>query len=243
MIEPGVIILIDNTGWLQHLLANPQMRIFCLPHAGGGSATFHTWRATLPQAIEICPLLLPGREVRISESLFTAIEPLVNAMTNALQQNLKTPYAIFGHSMGALLAFELVRQIERNQLPVPVWLFLSGRRAPHLSDIYGALSSLPDNDFLRELIHRYNGVPQEILDNSEARELFLPILRADIAVIESYSFQEKGPIHCLITAFAGAEDASVTSDQLSAWSRHTNCAFDLQLLPGGHFYPQAPCYA
>jgi medium-chain acyl-[acyl-carrier-protein] hydrolase len=165
---------------------------------------------------------------------------LVDAMATALRPCLDIPYAIFGHSMGALLAFEWARRLQRGGLPMPSWIFLSGRRAPDLMDHVTPMHSLSDRDFVDVLTRRYNGIPEEFLTNADLMNLFLPILRADVSVVESYCFQEDEPINSPITVFAGAQDSSVTSDQLLAWKRHTGRHFAMQIVPGGHFYPHNP---
>lgn len=216
----------------------PQVRLFCLPHAGGGARAFHSWNAALPASVEVCPVLLPGRESRLSESLYIQMEPLVSVMAQELRPWLDVPYVVFGHSMGALLAFEWVRRIQREGHPMPAWLFLCGRRAPDMPGDTNLLHSLTDCEFVKELCRRYNGIPDELLRDAEFMEGVLPILRADIATVESYRFQEGEPLNCPITAFAGSQDKSVNWDQLVAWKRQTSQRFAMHILPGGHFFPQ-----
>jgi medium-chain acyl-[acyl-carrier-protein] hydrolase len=161
-------------------------------------------------------------------------------MTCELLPWLDIPYAIFGHSMGALLAFECARKLRREGHPMPVWLFLSGRRAPDIQDDTKLLHSLSDREFVEELTRRYDGIPQEFLTNPELREVFLPILRADISVVESYRYDDDAPLDCPITIFSGAKDASVNWNNLIAWKRQTRGRFAMHVLPGGHFYPHPP---
>lgn len=228
--------------WLQCRPAAepPRIRLFCLPHAGGGATAFRAWNASLPPSIQVCPVLLPGREMRRSEPAYTDLDTLVDAIAGQLQPWLDMPYAIFGHSMGSLLAFEWVRRLQRERHTMPVWLFLSGRRAPDTETDANPLHSLPDPEFLSELTRLYEGIPPEILSDPELMEVFLPVLRADIAVVESYSFREEEALDCPITVFAGMQDASVAWDQMLAWKRQTRRRFAVQLLPGGHFYPHGP---
>jgi medium-chain acyl-[acyl-carrier-protein] hydrolase len=168
------------------------------------------------------------------------MDSLADAIVLELQPWLNIPYAVFGHSMGALLAFEWVRRLQSQGHPMPVWLFLSSRRAPSIPDDSSLLHSLSDREFLGELTRRYNGIPQEFLVNEDLMEVFLPILRADISVVESFRFQDCVPLNCPITVFAGMNDGSVSWDQLLAWERHTRKRFSVRLLPGGHFYPHSP---
>lgn len=218
----------------------PRVRLFCLPHAGGGARAFHSWSAALPASVEVCPVLLPGRETRLSEPLYTQIEPLVSVVTQELRPWLDIPYVVFGHSMGALLAFEWVRRLQREGDLMPAWLFLSGRRAPDEPGDTSLLESLTDCEFMTELSRRYNGMPDELLLDAEFMEGVLPILRADIAMVESYRFQEGESLNCPITVFAGSQDTSVNWDQSLAWKRQTSRRFAMQILPGGHFFPQRP---
>jgi surfactin synthase thioesterase subunit len=217
------------------------MRLFCLPHAGGGATAYRSWTAGLPEFVQICPVQLPGRETRLSEPLCTRFDLLVDSIDRELRSWVDLPFAIFGHSMGALLAFEWVHRLRRAGAPMPVWLFLSGRRAPDAQgDDAGLLHSLSDREFVKELTRLYDGIPQEFHENESLKEVFLPILRADIAVVESYRFQQDEPLDCPITVFAGINDASVSWDELMAWKHHTRRRFAMQVLPGGHFYPHGP---
>jgi medium-chain acyl-[acyl-carrier-protein] hydrolase len=142
--------------------------------------------------------------------------------------------------MGALLAFEWVRRLRRDGYPMPAWLFLSGRRAPDAPGDDRLLHQLPDHEFVAELTRLYDGIPLEFLENAALKEVFLPILRADIALVESYRFRDDEPLDCPITVFSGVNDVSVSWDELLEWKRHTSRRFTMQVLPGGHFFPQRP---
>jgi len=228
--------------WLHSLPGKipPRLRLFCLPHAGGGITSFRAWNATLPPFVEVCSILLPGREQRASESPFAQFDALLHSLDRELRPWLDIPYAIFGHSMGSLLAFEWVRKLAKDGLPQPLWLFLSGRCAPDTPPDPIQLHTLPDPQFLQELNRRYEGIPQEAIADSGFREVFLPLLRADISVVESYRFRQGEPLDCPITVFAGMSDTSVTWPELLAWKSQTRRRFALHYLPGGHFYPQQP---
>jgi surfactin synthase thioesterase subunit len=190
--------------------------------------------------VQVCSILLPGRESRHSETSYTDLAALVDAIAVALRSSLDLPYAVFGHSMGSLLAFEWVRSLQREKLPMPGWLFLSGRRAPDSPLDTEFLHHLPDRKFVQQLTRLYQGIPAEILADPELMEVFLPVLRADISVVESYRFQLGEPLDCPITVFAGNQDTSVTWSELLGWNRQTRARFTMQLLPGGHFYPPEP---
>ena len=175
--------------------------------------------------MQVCSVILPGREKRHSERLYTQIEPMADAIARELKPWLDMPYAVFGHSMGALLAVEWMRRVQHEKCSMPAWLFLSGRRAPNVEGDTSLLHSLPDDEFLKELKHRYEGVSEEIMRTPELVEFYLPILRADISVVESYRFREDEPLDCPITVFAGMNDPSITWDQMFAWKRQTRRRF------------------
>jgi medium-chain acyl-[acyl-carrier-protein] hydrolase len=168
------------------------------------------------------------------------MEPLLDAMDRELRPWLDIPYAFFGHSMGALLALEWARRLRRDGHSMPACLFLSGRRAPDVPGDTRLLHPLTDREFVAELTRLYDGIPPEFMGDAAFTEVFLPILRADIAVVESYCFQEDEPLDCPMTVFSGINDASVSWEELLAWKRHTSRRFGMQVLPGGHFYPQRP---
>jgi medium-chain acyl-[acyl-carrier-protein] hydrolase len=168
------------------------------------------------------------------------MEPLMDAMDRELRPWMETPYAIFGHSMGALIAFEWARRLQHGGHPMPECIFVSGRRAPGSPESLNFPQSLSDRDFVVQLTRHYNGIPPEFLDNAALMDVFLPILRADISIVESYSFREDEPLNCPISAFAGAQDQSVSWDRLFAWKRHTRSRFQMQIVPGGHFFSHRP---
>ena len=211
-----------------------------MPHAGGGAAEYHAWSASLPASVQICPILLPGRETRFSEPHYSDFDSLADVLVRELKPHLEIPYAVFGHSMGALLAFDCVRRLLRAGSPAPLWLFVSGRRAPDCAPDPEPLHALPDPEFLDRLNRIYKGIPEELLDNPEILEVFLPTLRADVSVVESYRFEDTAPLDCPISAFAGEADSSVAWQQLLAWKGQTRRQFAAHIFPGGHFYPREP---
>lgn len=215
--------------------AAPRLRLFCFPYSGGGTAAFRTWPAYLPPDVELCALQLPGRERRIMETPFDRLTPLVAALTDVLRPYLALPFAFFGHSMGAFVAFELARVLRSQGAPLPVHLFVSASRAPQLPPSQPLLYHLPDAAFLEEL-SRYNGTPAEILQNDEIMTLLLPMLRADFAVHDTYDYVPQAPLECPITAFGGWEDDIVPSGEIPPWREQTRAAFALQMFSGDHFF-------
>jgi medium-chain acyl-[acyl-carrier-protein] hydrolase len=238
----GKATMARSSCWIQSRGSDqrPSLRLFCFPHAGGGASAFHAWNIALGQAIQVCAVALPGRETRLREPLFSEFGPLLDAIDSQLAPWLDLPFAVLGHSMGALLAFEWVRKLKHARKAEPVRLILSGRRAPNISPDTDLLHTLPDAEFLQELSARYEGMSQELMTNPELIEVYLPILRADISIVESYRFQESEPLSCPMLVFAGIDDKSLTFEQLVAWKRHTTGSFAAHLLPGGHFFPAAP---
>lgn len=218
-------------------LPRARLRLFCLAHAGGGASAFRGWADALPADVEVCPVQLPGRENRIGEPAFDRLEPLVNALAQAIDPWLDLPYALFGHSNGALIGFELARLLRARGRPGPRHLFASGRRAPELPAETAPIHALPEAEFLAEL-EKLGGLPAPLLEHRELLELLVPTLRADVAIHETYDFRDEAPLECPITAYGGAADPKVSHAQLEAWGRHTAGPFVMRIFPGGHFYLQ-----
>ena len=218
-------------------LAEPaQVRLFCLPHAGSGAAGFYRWKRLLPPEIAVCPIMLPGREARLAEVPLRTVEGIVHALHAELAPELQGPYAIFGHSMSALIALEWARRIQRDALPPPVCLFVSGRDAPQTVASQRQLHKLPDAEMVHALVAMYGGDAGMLLEDAELREVFLPILRADLEVVETYAFAAGVPLTWPVRAFAGVADTSVSPQGLAAWSKLTTGSFAAQRILGDHFF-------
>jgi medium-chain acyl-[acyl-carrier-protein] hydrolase len=225
--------------WFPKRLKQRRLRLLCLPHAGGGATFFQSWLECMHPEMELCAIQLPGRETRLSEPPFTSLRELVRALSLALRPLVDEPYAVFGHSMGALVAFELCRELRRCGLPMPAGLFVSGRPAPHIVSSDRCIRWLPDAAFVSEVARRYNGIPESVMAEPELLALVTPALRADISMVETYSFYSEAPLEIPISAFCGLEDASVDFEEMRAWAEHTHAEFRMTLLPGGHFFPQS----
>jgi medium-chain acyl-[acyl-carrier-protein] hydrolase len=184
--------------------------------------------------IDVWPLQPPGREARIREAPFRRLEPLVDALMEAMGPHLGRPYAFFGHSMGALVAHEAAQRLGRLGAPPPCRLFVSGARAPDRMT-GGRLHMLPDAEFAAAL-GELNGTPQEVLEHQELMDLLMPTLRADFEVCETYEHRERELLACPITAFGGSQDCEVSSEDLRAWARMTRASFESFVLPGDHFF-------
>ena len=223
--------------WVTQHKANPdaRLRLFCFPYAGGGTALFHAWHRHLPEDIEVCAILLPGRESRYREPAYDRLPPLITTLSDVLAPFLDKPFAFFGHSMGALISFELARQIHLRFKRLPVHLFVSGRGAPQLGYTKPPIHGLPQKVFIEELRHM-NGTPEEVLQNAELMQLLLPTLRADFAVCENYVYTPDLVLDCPISAFGGDNDPRAGTKELAAWHAQTSKPFTLQMFPGNHFF-------
>ncbi len=223
--------------WFAYPKPNPQasLRLFCFPYAGGRASVFRTWPEGLPTTVEVCPVQLPGRGSRLREAPFTRLSPLVQAIAQALLPHLDKPFAFFGHCVGALVSFELARQLRRQYGLSPAHFFVSGCGTPQIPDPNPLIHALPDSAFLEEL-RRRNGTPQEILEDPEMMQLLLPILRADFLMYETYTYTSEAPLDCPISAFGGLQDHAVSRERLEAWREQTSASFSLRMLPGNHFF-------
>ncbi len=227
----------SNSSWFPLLKPNSGalLRLFCFPYSGAGASAFYAWPNSLPSDIEVCPIQLPGREIRLAEPPFTSLAPLVHTLAHVILVGLDKPFAFFGHSMGALVSFEVARHLRRRYGLRPAHLFVSGYGAPHIARRDQPISSLPEPEFLAKLRH-LNGTPEDVLEHAELRDIILPILRADFAVCETYVYETDDPLDCPISAFGGLEDYEVSRDQLEAWREQTSSSFSVRMFPGDHFY-------
>ena len=210
-------------------------RLFCFPYAGGSGAIYRGWQRFLPGVAEVVPVEIPGRGGRRTEPAFRRFAGLIPELAHAVRPFLSAEFAFYGHSMGAVIAFELARELRRRGIGQPRHLFVSGRQAPQLSDIDPITYNLPEPEFIAEL-RRLNGTPQEVLDHAELMELMLPILRADFELIQTYDYTDGAPLECPIDVYGGAEDHEVPRDVLAGWREQTSAAFALHILPGDHFF-------
>ncbi len=212
-----------------------RLRLFCLPYAGGAASTFRGWDGVLDPAIDVCPVQLPGRETRWSESPFTDMATLVDALVEALSPFMDLPFAIFGHSLGGTVAFELARALDRLRRAGPVHLFASGARAPHRPPQRRPLHNLPSAEFVAGL-EQLDTIPQDVLSNRELVELILPTLRADFQVFETYEFSPGSQLRCPLSVFGGHEDHLVTSEELAPWADLAASGMCIRMFSGGHFF-------
>jgi len=227
--------------WLEHLspVQGHRLRMFCFPYAGGNAHVFRLWQRHYPANVGVCPVQLPGRGRRMNEPPFTRIKALVKALADAVFSGSQAPFVFYGHSMGALISFELARELRRRGLAGPRQLFLSGRRAPTVPDNEGPIFNLPHDQFIAEL-KRLNGTPPELFELSEVTELFFPLLRADFEMIDTYTYESEAPLSCPITVYGGLQDEDVSPEALRDWKKQTTGTCEQRLFPGNHFFIQDP---
>lgn len=212
----------------------PKLRLFCFPYAGGGGNTYLPWARKLNDEVELVFVQTPGRGSRISEQPHDTMASLINELIHNASYFTRTPYAFFGHSLGSRVAYELCIQFKNFGLPLPKHFFASGSRAPHLISENKSIYNLPENEFIKE-IEQLNGTPREVLNNKELIELFLPLLRADFKLADTYRANEiKMPFP--ITVLHGKDDVGIKREQLAAWGRLSAEEYSLVEFEGDHFF-------
>ena len=211
-----------------------RMRLFCFPPAGSGTVAYRAWAPLAAPGVEISVVLLPGRETRFAEAPIDDMAELASQIAGAIALFAGQPFAFFGHSLGALLAYEVARRLATEGYP-PEHLFASGHQAPAIPSRRAPIAHLPDAAFIQGLID-LGGTPREILDAPELLALLTPMLRADFALAERYVAPSGPRLPCPVTALGGAEDPWVDAAGLEAWRHVTAAAFERVILPGDHFY-------
>jgi surfactin synthase thioesterase subunit len=211
------------------------MRLFCLPYSGGSAMFYARWRRLLPSWIDVQPLEWPGRGARMDEPLATDPRQLAERLAaELLRARLDVPYALFGHSLGALVSFELAHSLLDHGAPVPLVLFASGTEAPAVRDGSRWRLPLSDDALLKEL-RSLQGTPDEALENPEIMRTALPVLRADFLMCGAYAYRQRQPLPFPIHVFGG-EDDDTSRESLEAWKRETSAEFGIDMLPGHHFF-------
>jgi medium-chain acyl-[acyl-carrier-protein] hydrolase len=213
----------------------PRVRLFCFPYAGGGASTFSRWPEFLPEGVELNAIQLPGHETRIGDSPYQDLASLIEDLKRVLEPSFSRPFALLGHSMGALISYELARSIRREFDIQAAGLFLSGLRALQIPSPDLPLHSLEKSEFLRQLQSRY-GMPASLLQASELVELFLPLLRANFKMCETYVYTPEPPLECPLSIFGGLQDARISRQDLAAWKLQTTKAVRLRMIEGNHYF-------
>lgn len=225
--------------WLPPADDQARLRLYCFPFAGGGASIYAPWRSQLAPDIAVCPLQLPGRESRLREPSIADIPSLVTALADAIDSQLASPFVFLGWSFGALLAYELTRELRRRARPLPSRLIVISHGAPGWSRP-PSMTHLSDAGFIAALQSRYEAIPAAILADPEVLEIFLPVLRADFMALESYRHTSEDPLPLPIDAWYGSRDQTLSRDGVAAWATHTSADFELHELPVGHFFHRDP---
>lgn len=212
-----------------------RLRLFCIPYAGGGASLYRDWAPALAPWIEVQPIQLPGRESRFAEPPLTSMDDIVEAILDSIDSYLDLPVAVFGHSMGALISYELVRRMQRHPFAKISALLVSSHPAPHLPKRLPMHHQMNDRD-LRATLKEMGGTPESILRDDALMDLFSPLLRSDFRVVETYDYAVPKPLGCPIHAFGGTSDRAVSMDELQAWAVQTTAVFQLVMFAGDHFY-------
>jgi medium-chain acyl-[acyl-carrier-protein] hydrolase len=216
-------------------LPGARLRLICLPHGGAGASFYGPWRELLPAEVDLVAIQLPGREDRLFEQPFARLDPLVRTVAQAIRPYLTLPCGFFGHSGGALIAFELARELERRFNVSALHLFVAGWPAPHTRSHAVPIHQLPDAQFL-DAVREIGGMPPDTPDNADLLQLLLPGLRADFSLSEQYVYRSGPALRCPITALGGSHDPRVSLDELEGWGEHTQRQFSVRLFDGGHFF-------
>jgi len=211
------------------------LRLFCLPYSGASAMVYARWKRQLPGWIEVCPVELPGRGRRFAENLQTDLRALASQLADEIAARLDQPYAIFGHSLGGLLAFELAHALRERGLPMPQALFASAASAPARRDSHRELAQEQSDAQLIERMRRLGGTPEAVFADQEMLRLTLPVMRADFLLCGRYDYRRRAPLACPIHVFGGKADR-LSVGSLSAWQDETSAGFSLEMLDGGHFF-------
>ncbi|KMO30914.1 thioesterase II family protein [Methylobacterium aquaticum] len=214
-----------------------RVRLVCFPHAGGGGAAYHPFSRLLPAGTEVVAIVPPGREARMREAPLTSIVAMAEGAAAAIAALPPLPSFFFGHSMGAMLAFETARVLRRGGHPLPRRLFLSGRRAPGAPpEGETPISGLSADAFVAEMVRRYQGIPAAVLADRELLALLLPIMQADIRAVESYRDTPQAPLPVPVTLMGGRDDPQCTDAAWAGWLPLIAGPVEALRFPGGHFY-------
>ncbi|MFC4857837.1 thioesterase II family protein [Actinophytocola glycyrrhizae] len=221
--------------WLSRPVPRPDAgtQLFCLPYAGAGASAYRAWAGAFGPRVEVTAVRLPGRENRIRER--PEVDPV--AVASVIDAAATRPYALFGHSMGARLGFEVIRELRRAGRPLPVRLYPSGIVPPdqRVRSVLDGVSRLPDDELVARLTAG-GGVPAEVLAEPDLVALLLPVLRADLTWVDDYVYVPDEPVPVPMVAFAGESDPIAQASRVAGWAAHTSAGFTLHTLPGGHFF-------
>jgi medium-chain acyl-[acyl-carrier-protein] hydrolase len=226
-----------KTPWVVVPSPNPsaRLRLIGFAHAGGGASLYATWPRQLPWDVELCAVQLPGRESRLDEPPMMRWDDLIAHVTDALAPWMREPFVLFGHSLGALMAYEMARRACGDPRRTCLHLFVSGCRAPHLPLEEPRLHDLPAPAFV-DALRELAGTPPEMLETPEMLAHFMPALRADFMLWDTYAHRRADPLNMPLSVYGGLEDPQVSSAMLRAWRGHTLSTFRRVMFRGGHFF-------
>ncbi len=212
-----------------------RVRLFCFPFGGGGASSFALWRNALPPHVDLCAMQPPARESRLGEPAITRIPDMVAALVQVVEPLLDLPFALFGHSVGSLVAFELARELRDRGRRLPMRLFVSGHPAPHLPRRRPLISGLPREEFIAALRDSFEVSPA-LLDSADLLDVVLPSLYGDYALVESYAYRNGPPLAMPLTAFCGTCDPEADPAEIQQWRRETTGPFRAVVLDGAHMF-------
>jgi medium-chain acyl-[acyl-carrier-protein] hydrolase len=215
------------------------LSLFCFHHAGGAAHFYYRWTRGLAQVADVAAIELPGRASRIREPLVKRLDLLVEKLADALEPSLARPYALFGHSLGALIAFSVARELRRRGGPLPVHLFVSAFGGPSMPRRLPPIHGLSDGDLLAQVQARYGAFAEEVAQNAELVALLAPIVRADLELYETHQYRVEPPLDTPISALIGGRDPAVSVADMELWGRESRHELTLDVFDGGHFFVQS----
>lgn len=210
-----------------------QTTLFCFPFAGGGASAYNSWIQKMKGKVTVCPIQLPGREERIMEKPYTNMVDMLDELEEIIWKSIRGPYAFWGHSMGGKIAYELEKRMEKREKTAQCFL-VSGSRIPSIPEP-NPIYHLSNKEF-KKALERFEGTPKEILENQELLDFFLPMLRADFTMDETYYDEELVTICSPIEAFGGRKDREADEKAMKEWGKYTESSFHCHIFEGGHFY-------
>lgn len=214
---------------------NPKLRLFCFPYAGGGASLFRLWQENLSTEVDVCPVQLPGRESRIKELPYDNLYLLIEKLFEVMYPALNTPFVFLGYSLGGLISFELSRLLRRKVGILPDHLIIAACPAPHVPDLHSPVHQLPRSEFI-ESLKEMEGTPTEVFNDPGLLDFFIPLLRADFKIYETYHYSPDLPLACPISVYGGLGDESVPVDSLQSWQEQTTSSFKRRMFPGNHYF-------
>ena len=214
---------------------NPTCRVICFHPAGGSASQFRTWTEYFSDEVSIVALQLPGREDRFNDKQIMKFSLLIPLLAKEVISYLNLPYVIIGHSLGALIGFELIRYFQLNEYPLPKFLIVAAKEPPHFHCIPSKLEIIND-EWLIERLKAYKAIPELLFQTEEFKEIFLPYIRSDFLLLNSYQYNKSTKLKIPILVLHGSEDKTVSLNKLKNWAELTESNFQLRAFKGGHFF-------